>query len=72
MRFIFFINLSVRTAALPLMKPPKTEERNTEINLHKFLLNELHALITDGDQYSFKLDVVLTVDELYAAKRFFY
>lgn len=67
MRFILFINLGLRTAAFPLMKPPKTKEGNTEIHLHKLLLNELHTLITDWDRYSFKLDVVLRVDELYAA-----
>ena len=49
------------------MEPPKAEEGDTQIELHKLLLNELHALITDGDRYSFELDVVLEVYQLHTA-----
>ena len=67
MRLILFIDPCLNTAAFPLMEPPKAEEGDTQIELHKLLLNELHALVTDGDRYSFELDVVLEVYQLHAA-----
>ena len=67
MRFILFIDPRLNAAAFPLMKPPEAEEGDTQIHLHKLLLNELHALITDGDRYSFELDVVLEVYQLHTA-----
>lgn len=72
MRLIFLIDPGLNSAGLPFMKPPVVKERNAHAHLHKLLLNELHALLTNRNRDAFKLDVILEVYELDAAGLFLY